>query len=245
MTPHAVRLWLVRADVSADHLARLESVLDDTERARVAALVHAPDRHRFIVAHGAQRFIVGYELGAPPEGLRWTLGRYGKPELCGSWTGLRVNLSHSGDLSAVALCATRPVGVDIQHMVPGLDTIGLATRFFPPAEARFVGAAPDVGERARRFARLWARKEAVIKAGGGRLTQGLRVPVRGGRAMLVDYEHGSPPGTYRVCDVPVPRGFRAAVALAGDAPYAVETLWWTSGDDDSRAATVSMAATDR
>ena len=55
-----------------------------------------------------------------------------------------------------------------------LDTIGLSARFFPPDEAAYVEAAPDARTRADRFAHLWARKEAVVKAAGGRLWPNLR-----------------------------------------------------------------------
>ncbi len=184
--------------------------------------MHAPDRDRFVVAHGSLRLILAHELGAPAQELTWTRGRHGKPELAGSWTGLRFNLSHSADLSIVAVSASRAVGVDVQHLVPGLDTMGLARRFFRPDEVAYLD-----GDPAGRFARLWARKEAVIKAGGGRLWRGLSLPVHGEPTMLVDYdatEGVEGAGPYRVCDIDAPHGYRAAVALAGADPFTVHIV---------------------
>jgi 4'-phosphopantetheinyl transferase len=209
--------------VPADALSWYHEVLDDDERSRAAALLHEPDRHRYTVAHGALRILVGRELSAPPEALVWTRGRHGKPELSGPWSGLHTNLSHSGGLCAVAVSTARPVGVDVQHMVPGLDTVSMSARFFPPDEAEHVAAGCDTATRADRFAYLWARKEAVVKAAGGRLWPNLGIPVH--RRDLVDCTE--PSSVHRVADIAVPDGFRAAVALAGAAPYAVEAIDWS------------------
>ncbi|NUP51112.1 MAG: 4'-phosphopantetheinyl transferase superfamily protein, partial [Catenulispora sp.] len=171
-----VRAWLVDDRMPADRVAELFDVLDAEERRRADRKDTADGRHRFIVAHGAVRRIVGEHLGAPPADLVWRIGRHGKPELDEPWTGVRVNLSHSGGLCLIALSATREVGVDVQRHVPGLDVVAMARRYFAAAEAEAVAGADDPADV---FARLWARKEAVSKAAGGRLTQILPLPSAG------------------------------------------------------------------
>jgi 4'-phosphopantetheinyl transferase len=111
----------------------------------------------------------------------------------------------------------RAVGADIQRLVPGLDVVAMARRYFPDPEAQEV---TDAVGPADTFARLWARKEAVTKAAGGRLTQVLPLL--------------TPPGSveaagdwYRVVDVDAPQGFRAAIALAGEEKFTVELNEWT------------------
>jgi phosphopantetheinyl transferase len=94
-------------------------VLDGSERARAAAFLSPRDQQRFTVAHGALRILAGRELKTPSAVLTWTPGRYGKPEFAPPWSGLHTSLSHSGDMIAVAISTGRPVGVDIQHLVPG------------------------------------------------------------------------------------------------------------------------------
>jgi 4'-phosphopantetheinyl transferase len=217
-----VRVWIVPVDVPADTAARCRDVLDDGERARAAAFGSPRDRQRFTVAHGALRILAGHELQTRPAALAWTPGRYGKPELAPPWSGLHTSLSHSGDMIAAAVSTGRPVGVDIQHLVPGLEVTGLSARFFPPDEAGYVAAASDAGARADRFACLWARKEAVVKAAGGRLWPNLKIAVQG-RDVVSCAEPASP---HRVADVAAPPGFRAAVALAGAAPFATEAAGW-------------------
>ena len=217
-----VRVWIVPVDVPADIAARCRGVLDDGERARAAAFGSPRDRQRFTVAHGALRILAGHELQTRPAALTWTPGRHGKPELAPPWSGLHTSLSHSGDMIAAAISTGRPVGVDIQHLVPGLDPVALSARFFPPDEHAYVMTARDPGARAGRFARLWARKEAVVKAAGGRLWPNLTIAVHG-RDVVRCAEPASP---HRVADVAAPPGFRAAVALAGEAPFATETAGW-------------------
>jgi 4'-phosphopantetheinyl transferase len=210
-----VRVWIVPVDAPPETAARFADVLDASERGRAAAFLNPRDRQRFTAAHGALRFLAGQELNTRPGALTWISGRHGKPELAPPWSGLHTSLSHSGDMIAAAVSTGRPVGVDIQHLVPGLDPAALAARFFPPEEAGYVAAGPGAGARADRFARLWARKEAVVKAAGGRLWPNLKIAVHG-RDVAGCAE---PRGEYRVSDLPAPVGFRGAVALAGAAPF--------------------------
>lgn len=169
------------------------------------------------MAHGAVRVILGGCLAAPPGQLRWRRGRHGKPELAGAWTGRQVNLSHSGSLAMVAVSRHRPVGVDIQRLRSGLAAERLAARYYPEPEAALVTTAGPA-DRADRFFQLWARKEACVKATGGRLMQGMILPVTGD---LVHDPTGVLATPLRVSDVPAPAGFRAAVALAGAQPFQV------------------------
>jgi 4'-phosphopantetheinyl transferase len=217
-----VRVWVVPVDVPPDTAASCADVLDHSERARAAAFLHPRDRQRFTVAHGALRFLAARELNTRPGALTWNPGPNGKPGLASPWSGLHTSLSHSGDMIAAAISTGRPVGVDIQHLVPGLDPVALSARFFPPEEAGYVAAGRDAGARADRFAHLWARKEAVVKAAGARLWPNLKIAVHG-RDVVTCAE---PAGPHRVADLPAPTGFRAAVALTGAAPFTLETAAW-------------------
>jgi 4'-phosphopantetheinyl transferase len=227
-----VRVWIIPCDVPPEILARCTEVLDDGERTRAAAFLTARDRHQFVIAHGALRILAGRGLNTPAEALTWIPGEHGKPELSPPWSDLRTSLSHSGSLIAVATSAHRSVGVDIQHLMPAMDTIALSARFFPPDEALYVGAASDACTRADRFAHLWARKEAVVKAAGGRLWPNLRIEVRDRQIVSC----AEPASTYRIADVPAPPGFRAAVALAGTVTFGVEVARWPDENTESAMA---------
>ena len=229
MNVEPVHVWLIDTARPDDVVADLVAVLDDEERARAQALRRDVDRRRFVVAHGALRMIVGAWLGAPPAELRWRRGAHGKPELDGRWTGAQVNLSHSGDLNAVAVSAYRPVGLDVQHLLHHTDPVAMAARYFLPAEARHVADGPDADQRAERFARLWARKEACVKAAGSTLARGLQLPVHGdgaAEAVVVGEPGRALPGPFRVTDVAVGPGFRGSVALVGADPFEVVSHRW-------------------
>ena len=222
------QVWLVHDDLPPGlDLAQLSEVLDTEEGQRADQLQSDGDRRRFVVAHAAQRLIVGERLGAPAGELRWERGPHGKPTLCGRWTGVSDNLSHSGGLCLVAITERRRVGVDIQRLIPGMDVVAMAERYFRPEEARFVRESQDAAVRADRFARLWSRKEALAKAGGGRLIpQGMPAPVRDAGEVVVEYPDPADPGLYRVADLPAPPGFSAAIALSGEEDFHVESREW-------------------
>lgn len=234
----AVRVWLIPSDLPVPVLGDLETVLDEGERRRADAFAHPVDRRRFVAAHGAARLILARLLLAPVEEIRWRHGPHGKPELTGAGAGLHTSLSHSGDLAALAIARGRRVGVDVQRLGSMLDAVRLSARYYPEGEARFVAAARSVAGQVDRFVRLWARKEACVKATGGRLAQGLKLPVRGsGRSggaarsaaeILVHDPDGPLPGPYLVRDVPAPPGFRACVALEGAEGYRVSRRRWSA-----------------
>lgn len=226
-----VHVWLVDLELPPAHLTALKALLDPGERRRLAGLSDATGRRRFTAAHGAFRTIVGDWLGIPPRRLRWRRGPAGKPELAGA----QANLSHSGEVAAVAVTDRRAVGVDIQRMSYRLDAARFAVRFFTDAESRFVTSAGGAMQRADRLFQLWVRKEACVKAAGGRLAKGMRLPVAAVEpacqvpahpAVLVRDPAGALPGDYLVRDLAAPPGFRAAVALAGSDPYRVLLHRW-------------------
>ncbi|HEX6525141.1 MAG TPA: 4'-phosphopantetheinyl transferase superfamily protein [Streptosporangiaceae bacterium] len=214
------KVWIVPVDVGPEVAARYRDVLDDGERERARAFGSPRDQQRFTVAHGALRILAARELNTSPGALTWIPGRYGKPALAPPWSRLHTSISHSADMTALAISTGRPVGVDIQHLEPGLDTVGLSARFFPPDEACYVAAGRDVAARGDRFAHLWARKEAVVKAAGGVLWRNLAIAVRDREVVRC----GDPESSHRVADVPAPAGYRAAVAWLAGVPAGETTV---------------------
>jgi len=194
-----IAVWTFRTDLPERELACLAELLDDRERARAGALVFPDSRRRFTGSHGGVRVILGRYLDLDPRALRWEYGPHGKPSLVPPLAD--VSISHSGDVTMLAACARRPVGIDVERLPDGRHALRIARRFYPAREAQFVadGAGPD--GQADRFTRLWVRKEACVKVPGGRLLPGLAEDMR------------RPPHWVR--DVVAPPGFRAAVAAKG------------------------------
>jgi 4'-phosphopantetheinyl transferase len=194
-----------------------------------------PEHRRwFVAAHGAVRAILARHLDVPPDEIGWAYGPHGKPELAGALAparcGPHVSLSHSDGVALLAVAARR-VGVDIQRLPPRFDATGMALRYFPRAEAQYVAAAGESAAQIRRFIGLWARKEACVKVAGGRLMQGMALPVRAadgpGRTGVVVHQPAAPvTGPYLVRDLAAPSGFRAAVAVEGAQGYGIARHRW-------------------
>ena len=208
-----VDVWTVPLDAPPSTVAGLSRSLSADEAERAARRRFEDDHRRYVIAHGALRLILADYVDAAPGKLRLRRGRHGKPSLADD-PDLRFNLSHSGELALVAVTRRGAVGVDVDRARPGLPIGPFAERFFPPAVARFVAAAAGPAERAERFLRLWTRKEAVVKAAGGRLVQGLELRVITGTGTVRD-PSGRLPGEWSVRDLPMPGGYLAALAVAG------------------------------
>ncbi len=230
-----VHVWLIRSDLPPAVLASLERLLDAQERQRVDSLTFPDHRRRFVAAHGAVRAILARHLSVRPDEISWAYGPHGKPELAGALApgrcGTHVSLSHSDGVALLAVTVGRRVGVDIQQLPRRFDATGMAMRYYPHAEAQYVAAAGEPGAQIRRFIGLWARKEACVKVAGGRLMQGMALPVqaadRAARMGVVVYQPAEPTtGAYLVRDLAVPRGFRAAVAVEGSQGYGIVRHRW-------------------
>ena len=208
-------------------------LLDPHERRRADRLGDARVRRRYVHAHATSRLILGGYLGVPPEGVVWHRGRHGKPALLGR-PETKVNLTHSADLALLAVTTGREVGVDVERLArPDPDGTPspagrLATRFYPPGAAARVGRARGPAQDWW-YLRYWTRKEACVKASGGRLVQGLRVRVAGsqpyGRGLRCRGGTGLP-GPWVVRDLTLGDGHLASVALTGTADYRVVVRTW-------------------
>jgi len=215
-----ITVWLAAADQPGPVLARLAALLDPDERRRAAQLADPAARREFVVGHGLGRLLLAEVLDRPADRLRFGRGPHGKPELAEPDRAVCFNLSHSAGLVAFAVSPERPVGVDVQrHERPDVAR-RMAGRYFPAAEAAWLGEAADDGALVDRFGRLWARKEACAKAVGGRLIPVLAVPVLDRSVAEVDT------GPVALADLPAPAGYSAAVAAVGGAPVSALTTWW-------------------
>lgn len=189
-----VRSWKV-AEVELD-----ESVLDAAERGRVAALLAASDRRRYLAAHIALRRALGEQLGIAPGDVVFRRepcprcgGPHGRPALAHGECGLHFSLSYSGEQVLVGI-ASAPIGVDVQRWV---DPAGVQSLLHPSERTEIERAAPE--RRAAVFSRLWARKEAYLKGIGiGIVDDGLAGECR---------------PAWKVFDVSAPPGYAAAVAV--------------------------------
>jgi len=162
-------MYLVRDDISEfspRHLEEALAMLPDWRRQQAL---------RFKFVQGQAECALSYLLLC--DGLRreygisqqphFLIGEHGKPSLL-EFPDIHFNISHCRAGIAVAI-ARRPVGIDIECIGRGNDV--LARHVLSAEEYALMQQSPDPKAE---FARLWTRKEALVKLTGRGLTDDLR-----------------------------------------------------------------------
>ncbi|MDX3854836.1 4'-phosphopantetheinyl transferase superfamily protein [Streptomyces sp. AK02-01A] len=222
--PRGADIWYIRLDVDDETVRLAAPLLDAHERRRAARMRDGPTARRYVLAHGATRTILGGYLGIAGCALHWSAGRHGKPEFGGALSQWQWSLSRSADHALLAVCLPDPVGVDIERIEEHTAAAALAGRFLPPDEAAGVAAQDRPYDSRAVYHRLLSRKEACVKASGGRLLDGL-----GLRVLTTGTVHGAGPmagQSWTLRDLPAPPGFVAALATLGDAARRPRIFDW-------------------
>jgi len=163
ISPGWVHIWRISLAGPCD-LGSLYGLLTEDERRKAARFRFERDRHRFVVARGKLRQILGKYLAIAPEDIRFCYNSHGKPEIAGGGS-LRFNLSHSEEQGILAVALGARVGIDVEYLrvVDGWEEI--ARQSFSPAENESLfHLPPDL--RQLGFFHAWTRKEALLKAIG-------------------------------------------------------------------------------
>jgi len=168
------RAFAFGLDVDAASLAGLESLLAPDEIARADRMRGRRDRARCVAGRGRLREILGRCLGRPPASIRFDHAAYGKPFLSLSMNlpCLHFSASRSDALGLVAVSPDARIGVDIERIRPLPDRAALAQQLLSADEYDEFRSIPEAA-RALRFFEYWTRKEALAKALGTGLRQGL------------------------------------------------------------------------
>ena len=175
----------------------------EDERERADRLWDRDAASRFLASRAWLRVILACYLEVEAGAIRFEVTYGGKPSIVG-YGDLGFSLSRSSGLALIALTRGRAVGVDIERVDPTVDHDRLAERFFSPGEADHLRSLADPDRRAA-FFRLWVAKEAVVKASGAGLGDGLS---------HVETGQGTVDGR-SVAPLAVAPGYAAAVAVDG------------------------------
>lgn len=152
----AVRVY----QLNLDHAEAWAQLLTQEERAHASRFRFAIDHDRNVIGRAAARVAIGDALGIPPLDVVFTTGPQGKP--C---SPVKFNVSHSGEWVLLALSSEdREVGVDVELARPDLELMDIARTVFTSQELDLLRQDPE--QIRSRFFRIWARKEAVLKAWG-------------------------------------------------------------------------------
>ncbi len=169
----AVHVW--RAGLgSADDARNLETLLSTDEVIRADRFRFPEHRRRFVIARGCLRQLLGAYMGIAPRDVAFTYSEASKPALAEKHqSGLRFNVSHSGDIAAFAFVTNRDIGVDVELIRHDVDVEQIPQRFFSSAEQESLNRLQGE-EKFTGFFNCWTRKEAYVKAVGS----GLSLPLR-------------------------------------------------------------------
>jgi 4'-phosphopantetheinyl transferase len=188
-----VHVWRTALDDADADAAGLPA----EERHRAERIRRPGESRRWIGSRLALRNVLARYLDEDADAIQLTTGPHGKPELVDRRP--HFNLSHSGEIALVAVSEEIEVGVDIERIDPGRDFLAIAARALGP-DAVAALQATEAAERGNAFYDLWARREALLKCGGG----GLAGP--------------EPEGPVALSALPVDCGYAAALAVASPEP---------------------------
>jgi 4'-phosphopantetheinyl transferase len=158
--------------------ADVASGLDAAAQDRAGALRHEADRDRFATGRVLLRAAAAVWMRVAPERVVVTNRcpscggtDHGRPYVAlqdGTGHPPHVSVAHAGARVVVALTTLGPVGVDVEEDAATLFT-GFGDVALAPEERRSLRAV-EPHRLGQAHARLWARKEAVLKATGEGLT---------------------------------------------------------------------------
>lgn len=149
--------------------ARFDSLLDDAERDRAERYRLPRDRAQFVVGVALTRTAGAILLDAPGTAADVRIdrtcsrcgGAHGVPRLVDApWA--RLSVTHAGGVVGVAVGVGARFGLDVEPVRDPPDA-ALLTATSTSRERAMVAASPAP---AREFARLWTRKESLLKALG-------------------------------------------------------------------------------
>jgi 4'-phosphopantetheinyl transferase len=168
-------LWYVRSvEVTEPSLlAAYEALLAPEERARKDRYYFEKNRHEYLLTRALCRGVLSRYAAVAPAAWAFSQNSHGRPEIASPLgTGICFNLTNTHGLIACLVARDREIGVDVEDTERHGETVGIADRFFSPAEVRDLHAVPEAMRRAR-FFDYWTLKEAYIKARG----MGLAIPL--------------------------------------------------------------------
>ena len=174
------------------------SVLDELAPGEVRVYTIDGDRE---VERAMRRRILAGCLRIDEARVEIAIGEKGKPTIVND-PGLHFSVSHTGNVSMLALTRVAPVGVDVERIrtVPFAEKI--LRRFFPDAD---IDEILSSDHKELRFVRAWTTAEATVKIRGASV-----------------WEAATPDPSAVVREIVAPDGYAAAVAVAAPDWYVTQ-----------------------
>jgi 4'-phosphopantetheinyl transferase len=146
----------------------LSALTSRYERQLASRFKQTRDARNWILRRGYLRLVLGHYLCKDPARIHLITSDNGKPGLdiqCGSYP-LSFSLSHTHEMVALAVARHCHIGIDIVKPDVRFPCPETADYLFSPGERAVIAGTP-VDRQFHTFFRIWALKEALLKAQGG------------------------------------------------------------------------------
>lgn len=168
-----VVVWSVELCAAPAQLQQYTAWLSSDELARANRFLFPDIRERFIVCRAALREILARTLGQPPQQVTFRYGKWGKPLLSGPLPyPLYFNVSHSAELALIGI-SQHPLGIDVEVPHDRVNLKAIVSQILSPQEAIVWEQLPPQQRNALTLP-LWVCKEALLKAMGLGIAEGLK-----------------------------------------------------------------------
>lgn len=170
---HHHSLKICTADVSLFSAVREKIIhwLDEEEQKRMKRFVFQREQNRYLAAHACLRVILGLITGCLPEEVQYSKNDFGKPFLAKPKKKIFFNLSYSGEKFIIAVSEKNQVGIDMERIRKDFDFKEITEVYFSWKERAAINSAENPSIE---FAKMWSRKEALLKSVGTGLIDDLR-----------------------------------------------------------------------
>ena len=186
LPPSSITLYFCPLNVDVLHPEQSDLVrqwLSEDELAKVSRYIQPQARDKGLMVRAYLRGILSLQSDAgdkiAPQDWCFEYGKKGKPDLIAEQrerTGLKFNISHSGDWLVIALLNVKQVqdsderhielGVDIERCRASTNIYSILNHYFTQAESDELLSLQAESLQRERFFDLWALKESYIKAKG-------------------------------------------------------------------------------
>ncbi|MFK5985452.1 MAG: 4'-phosphopantetheinyl transferase superfamily protein [Pseudomonadota bacterium] len=172
----SIDIWLCNAENMLSQSDYFFSILSANEQVRALRFKFDTHRNRFIISHGFTRCVLAKYLQVTPADIKYKKEQLGKPYLSDiNKSALTFNLSHTEDISILAVAKYSQLGIDIEYKNRKTDWQAISQKFYTHSEKKSLSAIKNENHQKQAFYELWTRKEAYMKVIG----TGLSLPPTG------------------------------------------------------------------
>jgi len=165
-----IDVWRIAVSANAQQLSYFNALLQPDELNRADRYHQEKDRQRFVISRAILRILLGKYLGQEPAGIQLITGKNKKPFVQNAGAiDLHYNTSHSGDWILIAV-GNSDIGVDVEKIDNTFSYEDVLHLGFGASEINLIKTSASPREY---FYLHWTRKEALTKASGKGLDDGL------------------------------------------------------------------------